>query len=50
MDKNRHDETVAPAETPDPNHENKTVPEDAPSGVIPFAHDDDEEQSDEQGK
>lgn len=45
MSNEHHDETVAPDQTPDATEENKTVPEEAPGGIIPFAHDNDEPDS-----
>ncbi|GAA1412522.1 hypothetical protein AUR04nite_10160 [Glutamicibacter uratoxydans] len=45
MSNEHHDETVAPEETPNPHEENKTVPEEAPGGIIPFAHNNDEPDS-----
>lgn len=46
MSEERRKETVAPDQTPDASQKNTTLPEEAPGGVIPFAHDNDEPESD----
>lgn len=43
MGTKHHEETAGPEETPDPNGENTTVPEQGDSAPIPFAHDGDDE-------